>query len=65
MMVRRDKGSKDVDNQPTKDDLPKIDDVTWVRLPKHRWPKEWNALEYEDPVVPLLRRLPPECSPKH
>ena len=29
---------------------------TWVRLPKHQWPKSWHGV-YTDPVVPLERAL--------
>ena len=28
---------------------------TWIRLPKHNWPKSWSSVE--DPVVPLDRNL--------
>ena len=28
---------------------------TWIRLPRHRWPKSWSTME--DPVVPLERIL--------
>ena len=28
---------------------------TWVRLPRNRWPKEWQG--FQDPVVPLLLAL--------
>ena len=28
---------------------------TWIRLPKHKWPKSWSSME--DPVVPLERNL--------
>ena len=28
---------------------------TWIRLPRHKWPKSWSSLE--DPVVPLERNL--------
>ena len=30
---------------------------TWIRLPKHRWPKEWSKKNFLDPVVPLVRAL--------
>ena len=26
---------------------------TWVSLPRHRWPKEWEG-KYDNPVVPLI-----------
>ena len=28
---------------------------TWIRLPRHKWPKSWSSVE--DPVVPLERNL--------
>ena len=28
---------------------------TWVRLPRNRWPKEWD--KYNDPVCPLMLAL--------
>ena len=28
---------------------------SWIRLPKHKWPKSWSSME--DPVVPLERNL--------
>ena len=28
---------------------------TWIRLPRHKWPKSWSSME--DPVVPLERNL--------
>ena len=28
---------------------------TWIRLPRHQWPKSWSNIE--DPVVPLGRNL--------
>ena len=28
---------------------------TWIRLPRHKWPKSWSNIE--DPVVPLGRNL--------
>ena len=28
---------------------------TWIRLPKHKWPKPWSCME--DPVVPSERNL--------
>ena len=28
---------------------------TWIRLPRHKWPKSWTDIE--DPVVPLVRNL--------
>ena len=27
---------------------------TWIRLPRHKWPKSWSNIE--DPVVPLERK---------
>ena len=34
---------------------------TWIRLPRHKWPKSWTNIE--DPVVPLERNLwSPTCS---
>eukprot|EP00969_Alexandrium_andersonii_P210888 9313904-Alexandrium_andersonii.AAC.1 len=30
---------------------------TWVRLPKHQWPKAWLDAGYVDPVVPLRLAL--------
>ena len=29
---------------------------TWIRLPRNRWPKEWQK-RYQDPIVPLLLAL--------
>ena len=29
---------------------------TWVRLPKHQWPKEWHG-KYTEPVVQLVKSL--------
>ena len=28
---------------------------TWIRLPRHKWPKSWSSME--DPVVPLERNV--------
>ena len=28
---------------------------SWIRLPRHKWPKSWSSME--DPVVPLERNL--------
>ena len=28
---------------------------TWIRLPRHKWPKSWSSIE--DPVVLLERNL--------
>ena len=28
---------------------------TWIRLPRHKWPKSWSSME--DPVVLLERNL--------
>ena len=28
---------------------------TWIRLPRHKWPKSWSSVE--DPAVPLERNL--------
>ena len=28
---------------------------TWIRLPRHKWPKSWSSME--DPVVPLEKNL--------
>ena len=28
---------------------------TWIRLPRHKWPKSWSSME--DPLVPLERSL--------
>ena len=30
---------------------------TWVRLPYDRWPEEWKAKKYHDPVVRLKLAL--------
>ena len=35
----------------TKSECPK----TWIRLPRHEWPKSWANIE--DPVVPLERNV--------
>ena len=29
---------------------------TWVRIPRHRWPKHWEG-KYKDPVVRMLLAL--------
>jgi hypothetical protein len=31
--------------------------ATWIRLPPHKWPKEWHELGYTDPVCPLRLAL--------
>ena len=28
---------------------------TWIRLPRHKWPKSWSSME--DPIVPLEQNL--------
>ena len=28
---------------------------SWIRLPRHKWPKSWSSME--DPVVPFVRNL--------
>ena len=37
------------------EDAPKLLPDTWIRLPRHKWPKSWSSME--DPVVPLERNL--------
>ena len=36
--------------------IPKLEcPDTWIRLPRHKWPKSWSGME--DPVIPLERNL--------
>ena len=37
-------------------EIPKLNvPDTWIRLPRHKWPKSWSGME--DPVIPLERNL--------